>query len=119
MEAYQKSVQDVDVALKRLNATLESYRHGGIAKLSGRDTPGAAAAGSGHSNRSAAPKPVGEKRTSPLPAPLVKPSKPIGNTTETLREREQHNRDETWQEVLDLRYKPLEFGQPSPLRKVC
>lgn len=26
METYQKSVQDVDAALKRLNATLESYK---------------------------------------------------------------------------------------------
>ncbi|KAK3674870.1 long-chain fatty acid transporter fat1 [Recurvomyces mirabilis] len=119
MEAYQKSVQDVDVALSRLNATLESYRLGGIAKLTGRDTLGAAAAGSGH-NRSAAPasKTVGQKHAPPLLTPEGKLSQPIGNTTESLREREQHNRDETWQEVLDLRYTPLEYGQASPLRKI-
>jgi hypothetical protein len=113
MEAYEKSVRDVDVALRRLNATLESYRLASTTKLADQEASGSGApatSASRKADQSAVPARSADS--------LAEPPKAVDNGTDTLREREQPNHDSIWREVLALRYVQSKTNRDSSLPTV-
>ncbi|KAK5110268.1 hypothetical protein LTR62_006121 [Meristemomyces frigidus] len=120
MEAYQKSVQDVDTALARLNATLGSYKLGANNARSSRGCSPEATFSASKKVPAASGEASGTRFATPvLPHErLEQLLKPFGSTTETLVELEQEDNSSIWKEVLELRYTPLERGEVSPLRAI-
>jgi hypothetical protein len=116
METYQKSVQDVDIALRRLNATLESYRLSSATKQATTaflETSGPAAPAASASRKAA--QSIASARSAER---LAERPKAVVNPTDTLREREQQTHDSVWQNVLDLRYVLSKSNRDQPIRAV-
>ncbi|KAK3112494.1 hypothetical protein LTR53_011210, partial [Teratosphaeriaceae sp. CCFEE 6253] len=131
MDTYQKPLHDVDAALRRLNATLESYKISATSKAAPTPSPRTAAPVA-----TPVPDPTVFRFTAAAPArppapapsngvqvngghtrPAATPAEPLPRATEYadwLAELPQNSPDELWRETLALRFWPAPDHRTPP-----